>query len=66
MLVVIKKNELNEEINFDLEKGQEITKNNYLEIISEDKIIYIVQKTIYHQVIIQVIQIKKIKSIRLF
>ena len=44
-------NELNEEINFDLEKGQEITKNNYLEIISEDKITYIVQKTIYNKVI---------------
>ena len=44
-------NELNEEINFNLEKGQEITKNNYLEIISEDKITYIVQKTIYNKVI---------------
>ena len=44
-------NELNEDISFDIENGQEITKNNYLEIISEDKITYIVQKTIYNKVI---------------
>lgn len=44
-------NELDEEINFDIVKGQEVTKNNYLEIISEDKITYIVQKTIFNKVI---------------
>ena len=37
-------NELDEEVTFDMVEGQKISKNNYLEIISEDKITYIVQK----------------------
>ena len=44
-------NELDEEVTFDMVEGQKISKNNYLEIISEDKITYIVQKTILNKVI---------------
>jgi len=44
-------NELDEEVTFDMVEGQKISKNNYLEIISEDKITYIVQKTIMNKVI---------------
>ena len=44
-------NELDEEVTFDMVESQKISKNNYLEIISEDKITYIVQKTILNKVI---------------